>query len=293
MVVILQNTQLKLVVNPAVGGAVVRFDALTEQGNIALMRPGNDTETDPNRLAMYPLVPWSNRIAQSGFEWQGQSYSLDANVEGEPLPIHGDGWQQSWQVASQQEQALRLELYSQRQAPFHYRAEMEYRLMDNCLEVTLSVTHLGGQPTPYGLGLHPWFPRTDDTRVTAKAEGVWEVDKAQLPTQWRKLAPNDAWNFHTPQTLPQGLIDNLFTGWNGHAQLAWPKRGVTLELETEPAIARYLMFSPGAQADFFCFEPVSHEVNAHHFSSPIDHGLVVVGKGEKLTLTCRFIYRGT
>ncbi|MCE8032690.1 aldose 1-epimerase [Halomonas sp. MCCC 1A11057] len=292
MTITLDNGRLRLVVNPLVGGSVVRFDRLTEHGPEPLMRPGDDTERDPNRLALYPLVPWSNRIGGGGFTWQGRHYPLEANLPGEPLPIHGDGWQQAWQVEEQSDTLLKLGLRSSHQPPFDYRAELTYRLADDTLEVALAVTHLGEPPVPYGLGLHPWFPRSADVRLEATAEGVWEVDADQLPTGWRRLEATESWNFSRGKRLPSDRIDNLFTGWNGRAELSWPERGVTLEVRADTS--RYLVFSPGAQADFFCFEPVSHDVDAHRFTDSPSQGLtsegtglVTLGEGERCTMRCR------
>ncbi|MFQ3789409.1 aldose 1-epimerase [Halomonas sp. A29] len=285
MTMTLDNGELRLVVNPQVGGSVVRFDRLTECGPEPLMRPGSEDECDPNRLAMYPLVPWSNRIGGGGFAWRGRHYSLAANLPGEPLPIHGDGWQQAWQVEEQGDTWLRLGLRSREQPPFVYRAELTYRLEEAALEVTLAVTHLGESSAPYGLGLHPWFPRSAEVTVEAAAEGVWEVDAAQLPTEWRRLSPSEPWDFSRGAALPTGKIDNLFTGWNGRAVLRWPERGMALEVRADSS--RYLVFSPNAQADFFCFEPVSHEVDAHR-GDPQRQGLVELGTEESLSMRCRF-----
>lgn len=287
MTITLDNGMLRLVVNPAIGGAVVRFDALTEAGPVALMRPGTADEQDPNRLAMYPLVPWSNRISAGGFEWRGHHYALAANLAGEPLPIHGDGWQRPWRVEAHEGQELCLVLRSREQPPFDYRAELVYRLEAESLVVELAVTHLGEVPAPYGVGLHPWFPRSADVRLEAPAKGVWEVDAAQLPSEWRRLEAGEAWNFSASSILPEGKIDNLFTGWSGRALVRWPERGVALDIATAPTETRYLVYSPGAQADFFCFEPVSHAVDAHHLGAS-EHGLVELTAGQALRWHCRF-----
>ncbi|WP_404840932.1 hypothetical protein [Alkalilimnicola ehrlichii] len=135
--------------------------------------------------------------------------------------------------------------------------------------------------------MHPWFPRSADTCLEAPAAGVWEVDDAQLPTEWTPLGSDDPWNFAHSSRLPDGKIDNLFTGWNGRALLRWPRRGVALEVTAEPDISRYLVFSPGAQADFFCFEPVDHAVNAHNLG-PREHGLVELHNGERHARRYRF-----
>lgn len=288
MPITLDNGRLRLVVNPDIGGAVVRFDVLTAHGPEPLMRPGDDTERDPNRLAMYPLVPWSNRIAAGSFDWRGRHYALAANLAGEPLPIHGDGWQRPWQVEVRKADELHLSLRSMEQPPFDYRAELIYRLEGESLAVTLAVTHLGEVPAPYGLGLHPWFPRSAGVRLEAQAEGVWEVDARQLPREWRRLAVGEAWNFSHGGRLPEGKIDNLFTGWDGRALLRWPERGLALAVEAGPRAGRYLVYSPGADADFFCFEPIDHNVDAHHAVDPLAQGLVELAMGERHDCRCRF-----
>ncbi|CAM3357747.1 aldose 1-epimerase [Halomonas lysinitropha] len=288
MSVILRNAALRLEVLPELGGCVVRFDALTPHGAEPLFRPGHASGQDPNGMGLYPLVPWSNRISAGGFTWRGRHYPLPANLAGEPLPIHGDGWQTPWQVESRGEDVLHLCLRSSTQAPFDYRAELIYRLEREWLDVSLAVTHLGEQPAPYGLGLHPWFPRTADVRLEAPAEGVWDVNDRQLPTEWQRLDSGDPWNFSRSCALPSGLIDNLFTGWNGRARLHWPGRGVTLEVTATPGASRFLVFSPGEHADFFCFEPISHDVDAHHFDDPLAHGLVELRQGESLEFSSRF-----
>ena len=288
MTITLDNGKLRLVVNPAIGGSVVRFDALTPDTAVALMRPGLDDDTDPNKLAMYPLVPWSNRIANMGFNWRGQHYPLASNLSGESCPIHGDGWQKPWQVVYQTNDKLHLELYSSHQPPFDYRADLTYHLKDSVLEVVLSVTHLGDLPAPYGLGLHPWFPRTTDVHLHAPAEGVWEVNSEQLPTEWRPLTKVAPWNFTYAAELPADKIDNLFTGWSGKARLCWPERRLELEVTCELPNSRYLVFSPTLDADFFCFEPVSHDVDAHHLSNPQNHGLKELQYGQTLKQRCWF-----
>ncbi|RCV86191.1 aldose 1-epimerase [Billgrantia montanilacus] len=282
MAIRLDNGRLQLVVAPELGGCVVRFDALTAAGPLPLFRPGSEAGHDPNKMGLYPLLPWSNRISGGGFDWRGRHYSLAANLAGESLPIHGDGWQRPWQVEHQGQTELRLGLCSSWQPPFDYRAVLTYRLEEGSLTVELMLTHLGDIPAPYGLGLHPWFPRSANVRLEAPADGVWEVDVAQLPTRWHRLEAGDPWSYSTAASLPAGRIDNLFTGWNGQALLNWPERGIALDVTTLPNLSRYLLFSPGEDADFFCFEPVSHDVDAHHFPDPMAHGLVELQRGQSL-----------
>ncbi len=288
MTITLENTLLRLEVAPEIGGAVVRFEALRREGAVALFRPAAAEETDPNRMGLYPLLPWSNRISEGGFEWQGERYALAPNREDEALPIHGDAWQGEWAVAHQTATQVTLERESRHQPPFDYRARLIYRIDGATLTVELVVTHQGEQPAPYGMGVHPWLPRSAGVRIEAPSDGVWEVDDAQLPTRWRGIDDAPEWDFRRGGELPDGPIDNLFTGWNGHARLYWPSSDLTLYVDTDPACPRYLVYSPGRDADFFCFEPVSHDVDAHHGEAPLEQGLIELAKGQTLRGRYRF-----
>jgi aldose 1-epimerase len=49
------------------------------------------------------------------------------------------------------------------------------------------------------------------------------------------------------------------------------------------------LFSPGADAGFFCFEPVSHAVDAFHLAGgPQVHGLKILRPGDLFGIECRF-----
>lgn len=288
MTITLENTLLRLEVAPEIGGSVVRFEALRKEGPIDLFRPSSPEETDANRMALYPMVPWSNRISGGGFEWHGEHYPLAPNRDDQQFPIHGDGWQQAWTVRLQTATQLTLELESSHQPPFNYRASLIYRIDGAALTVELVITHQGEQPAPYGMGVHPWFSRTDDVRIDAPTDGTWEVDGEQLPTRWCAIEDKPEWDFRQDGLLPKEKIDNVFTGWNGHARLRWPSRDLTLYIDTDPACPRYLVYSPGAAADFFCFEPINHDVDAHHQDAPLEHGLVELNKGQTIRTRYRF-----
>src|SRR5262249_31749438 len=84
---------------PAVGGAIARFAF----GDVDLLRPVSDgarTTGSGRGYACYPLVPYSNRIANAQLDWAGRSYALARNFGDHPHSIHGVGWQRSWRIAT-------------------------------------------------------------------------------------------------------------------------------------------------------------------------------------------------
>ncbi|ONW86331.1 aldose epimerase, partial [Burkholderia cenocepacia] len=109
--VTLSNASLRLDVLPHLGGGIARFDWRGENGALVPVfrrceHP--ETATDPNELACYPLLPYSNRIGDGRFECDGRKVAVPRNRRDEPLPIHGDGWLAPWQVDDATDTSLQL-----------------------------------------------------------------------------------------------------------------------------------------------------------------------------------------
>lgn len=280
----LQDSLTRLTVAPEIGASLVNWVRLSD--GLPLLRPSDDealASANPRKLACYPLAPWSNRIGGGGFDCPDGWLALQANTSHEALPIHGSAWQQPWQVIHQSEQAATLELHSQ--VPFPYRARFEIALHEGQLSLDLYVTHHGEHPIWYGLGLHPYLPRTPATRLQASARSVWLCDDDKLSHEHITI-PAD-WNFNEQRALPQELVDNAFTNWNGQAYIVQPDHGYQLQCNTTDTNV-YLLFCPTEQ-NFFCFEPVSHPVNAHHL--PGRPGLVLLHRDQTTHLRYSLHYR--
>lgn len=63
-------------------------------------------------------------------------------------------------------------------------------------------------------------------------------------------------------------------------------------MDAGPPLSTYILYSPSAESRFFCFEPVSHAVDAHNLPpGPEAHGLVVLTPGATLATECGFRVR--
>lgn len=282
----LRHGSLRAVVLPAAGAGLARLDWAS--GAVPVLRPAPDGVADPlpGELACFPLVPWSNRLAPAGFEFEGRRITPAPTRAGEPCPIHGDGWRLPWQVESRDEASVVLSLYRRDGDPFAFTAHMEYALSANALRVTLKVTNNGSHALPFGLGLHPWLPHPEDARLRAAADGVWLSGADKLPAE--RVSPPPGWDFSgaAPQHLPRAGVDNAFTGWDGRAQIDWPARKLRLRIEAD--MGYYILYAPPGK-DFFCFEPVDHPINAHNLpGGPSANGLTILAPGQDLWRTVTF-----
>ena len=293
----------RLGLTPSMGGSVTAW--VVERTGLApfnLFRAWDGIDhDDPLHIAFasYPLVPWSNRISGGGFSGEGTFHAVAPNATGMPYPIHGDGWQQHWQYWQIDAGSLDMTLESNQfnSNPHHYCAKQTFELVDSGMDQSLTVTHLGEEPLPYGLGLHPWLPRNKHTKLQAHVDGVWLSYPDCLPKAHTTDFPS-AWDLNSGISTAGTLIDNCFTGWNGQARVTWSDHELELtlrhsiastEVSTYSIQPNYLLVYRPTRGDHFCLEPVSHPIDAFH--QPGQPGLQMLEKGESLSLAVSWRYQ--
>jgi aldose 1-epimerase len=291
-VIQLCNDRLSVCLLPSVGGGIARFDWRGGIGEVPLMRPWPEAperspgHDEPNRLACYPLLPWSNRIAHGGFFVGERRVALPLNRDDDAYPIHGSGWQRRWTVRRHDADAAHLELVEASADAYSYQAELHYRLDGDTLRVGLRVTNAGDLPLPFGLGLHPFFPLHGGATLLAPATAVWQNDGASpLPTHQASVPA--AWDFSSGRPLPPRDVNHAFSGWTGSAIIEWPRHALRLHVEAD--VDTYVLYTPEHE-DFFCFEPVDHPINAVHLpGGAVANGMTLLAAGERIER--RFAFR--
>lgn len=280
------------VIVPDLGAGLASYDFLVDGERKPLFRPCRDlVHAKPFDLANNLLVPWSGRISGGGFEFGGRFHSLVPNLAGEPLPIHGSGFASPWTVVKAVGAQAILTLWSNGPGPYRFEARVIYTLDAGALTMSLAVTSHAVDPLPYGLGLHPWFPRTPGTALRARATTVTLEDSRHLPAGPVPVASRKDWDFSEPHPLPGTWINNDFSPWDGRAEIIWRDRNLRILVDTDrdPRLTTFILYSPDSEADFFCFEPVTHPVDAHNRpGGPEANGLSVLAPGETLAVSCRF-----
>lgn len=292
-IVWMEHAGQRLGLVPTLGGSVAAWQVERQQGLFDLWRPWDGARPDRFTLASFPLVPWSNRISAGGFEHDGRFHPMHPNRVGEPYPIHGDGWLQAWSCAQPSPGTMVMNLESRRfdGNPYEYAAEQRFTLVDGGMDQVLSVTHLGQESLPYGLGQHPYFLRTPATRIHAPVKGLWQSGSDPLPTGHTTRFP-PTWDLNdAPAHGP--MIDNGYTGWDGTARIAWPEHGMELTLRVPEVVEAggdgYCLIYRPPEGEFFCFEPITHPIDAFHLEGR--PGLRVLRHGERMSLRAQWRFR--
>ncbi len=264
---------------PEAGGSVARF-AVNGVGD--LMRPASDAALASGTgkdTSCYPLVPFSNRIANGRLAFGDEVISLEANWPGVRHPMHGEGWAAPWQVV--RHERTRAELVHLFEGgtgrtgwPFRYRARQTFALDENSLTIGFSIENLEARAVPAGLGLHPFFMRDADTELACRLAGVWRANSEVLPVQRVPLPPE--WDFSRSRPVNGMGLDHCFDGWDGQAVITWPNRGLRLTLTATEAFRHLVIYVPDGQR-YFCVEPVSH-ANGAVGQSPLAAGATLAGE---------------
>ncbi|MCR9120816.1 MAG: aldose 1-epimerase [Phyllobacteriaceae bacterium] len=279
----IEDGRAKVAIRPDMGAGLARFDALTAGGPKPVLRPMEGTGGHPFDLACNLMIPFANRISGGGFAFGGRFHPVAPNLPDQDLlPLHGDALLRRWQVDDQAANAVTLHLADGAIGPWRYDARIDWRLMAGTLHGELTVTNIG-QPLPLGGGFHPWLPRLDHTELRFSASHVWLSDDANLPIERIAMASVPDWNFARSRPLPQTPIDNCFAGWDGKALVAQPDLGIDIAIAASQELDHAMVFAPSADAGFFCFEPVSHAVDA--INAPGHPGMAVLASGHAMTVS--------
>ena len=244
---------------PSAGGAISRF-CVDGIDLLRRMASSDIASGRGNNAAAYPLVPFSNRIANGRLDFEGETFSLKPNWPGVAHPMHGDGWSHGWDVLQADAQSAEIAYLHEPAGaeggwPFRYRARQNYRLEPDRLIVTLAIDNLEDRVVPAGLGLHPFFLREEDSELACGTEAVWQTDAEVLPVK-RVPVPVE-WDFSKPRRVNEVVLDNCFDGWTGKATVLWPSRRLRLDLEASEPFRHVVIYVPPGQP-YFCVEPVSH-----------------------------------
>ncbi|MDE3009499.1 MAG: aldose 1-epimerase [Pseudomonadota bacterium] len=273
----------RLLVDPALGGSVLRWDWRMPDGHWEpLFRPASAGASAPTELACFPLAPWANRVSAGGFDVAGRHHALGLNWPGDACPLHGDAWLQAWSLQSAAVDTLTMVLDSARpqHSPYRFQASQRFDLLADGLVITLQLRAQDALPLPYGIGLHPYFHDVDDAVLQAACDGVWLPEAGRLAARHVQPVPAP-WSFAHPRATRELLVDHCFSGWDGKAVIAWPRRGLTLRMTASPA-SGWMQLCRQAGWEWLCLEPVSHPVDAFHL--PGMPGLAVLAPGETLSL---------
>jgi aldose 1-epimerase len=288
-VLILSSADLELQLSPSIGGAISRLAYLGSDGAVPILRKSRTPLENVLEAGSFPLVPYVNRIRGGSFAFRGQEIRLSANMAGDPSPLHGQGWHADWRVEQSDSSSAVLSFaHEAGEWPWKYEAKQEFRVGESVVDVGLTCRNTSDRPMPCGLGQHPYFPCTAQTRIETGVSFAWTVDEQVLPVA--RVPATGRYDL-TDRLICGQDLDNGFEGWSGRVLMSdpnWP-----FELELSSLKARYFQIYSPASGGFFVAESVTHAnaaLNAPEADWP-QLGLRILEPGEEMRLDMRIEVR--
>ncbi len=204
------------------------------------------------------MAPFTNRIRGGRFSFRGRDVTFTMNRPSAHMACHGLARERSWTLAHQDARTAVLRcIIEEPDYPWRFLIVQHISLTDNGFSIDLSIENRGEEPLPFGIGLHPWFPRDSDTEIALTVEGTYALDGLGLPVACLQPLPIglSATAIH-PSAI--GQFDRLLAGWAPRsASIIWPSRGMGACISAEGHFRHAHLFVP-RDRPVFCLEPVSH-----------------------------------
>ncbi|MDF7674447.1 aldose 1-epimerase [Acetobacteraceae bacterium ESL0709] len=289
---VLEKGKARLEILPHIGGAIGSWSFDQKE----IFHPRSDSSlTAQGRVAVaaYPLVPYSNRINQGRFSFGDEDYQLSPNREGSPHPIHGNGWENPWNVVHRTDTHAILVFdfrpdhteKADSHWPFAYRAVLSYVLYEKVLEVQMVLESRDEKTQPVGLGFHPFLHCGQTSELSFSSKAVWLNGEDGLPRG--KVPSAGEWSFTNPVSFYDRSLDNVFTEFGGEALLKRGEGFPDVKISADSVFTHLVVFSP-EKSDFVAIEPVTMMTDAFNHPEVADRGVQVLKAGQRIGGTIRF-----
>ncbi len=259
----LENDDMRVAVRADLGGGLAALEVNFDGQWIPVLR-GNRNATWFNDLACYVLAPWSNRIRDAEFSWEGNDVALRSDWK-DGTAIHGDVKEARFEILDRSPQSVRMRVIrdgsKEQNWPWKYECTVRYQLDEMTLSLNVEVKNCDTRAMPSGIGLHPFFV----TRLNNAAAAV-SVPVAMRYTCEGMMPVGETLDDELCQSLREGWkvkggLDDVFSLHDSEfeASIAWPSV-LRLKLTSRGGCGHAVMYSgeSGVEPAFFCLEPVTH-----------------------------------
>ncbi len=288
----LENKNLRLVVDPQQGAGILSFSMLVDGAWLPIM-PDTQQPDGDLACASFLMVPYSNRIENGAFSFQGKNHQLQRTAD---HAIHGDVRKRPWHIAEHSAQQLCCTFLSHEHQdidwPWAFEVQASYTLSEHSLHMHLQLHNRSDAPMPAGCGWHPYFSRHlqypgEPVLLQYQVQGAYpDAHGNRMPSgPVQKLTEKQ--NFLAAKELmPQNFLDTCFYGFHG-GHIAWPESGITLRMVASESCTHLVVYNPAGKP-YFAIEPVTNANDGLNLLARGDEtsGIAVLKSGEVLEADC-------
>ena len=224
------------------------------------------------------LYPTPNRVRNSTFNYNGDTFKFDSNENGNFL--HGLILAQEFEYGKPEVVEAGVKFTSwihvnsstafYKKFPIEHNLRVEFLLEKDGIRISYTVQNTDDKPLPYGFALHPYFNifgERKETLLWIPAEARMEAE-ALLPTGTLLPMQHNAYNIFKPTSLDKLELDDVFYGMvperpSGYKSL---HEHVKVSLQASEEFTHAVVFTPSNEP-FFCIENQTCSADAHNLHS--------------------------
>ncbi|MHA7814078.1 MAG: aldose epimerase family protein [Phycisphaerales bacterium] len=299
--IILELETIRLTISPSVGASIVSLERCDPRGRWAhVLREMPANAGDASDAASFLMLPWTNRVKDARYRFDGQDHTLIAN-HSDGTAIHGVARDHAWSLTDRSPITARM-IYEHRadeSCPFSFGGVARYEIAPDRVEMDLSVTNLSEHAIPAGLGHHPYFHRhlhsdADDLRISMDVSGRYACEGC-IPSG--EISDDKACELlRSGGPIGNPGLDDVFAGFGGRAVLEWGASGVRMTMSCSEQLGHVVVYTPreqdGSPNEFVCIEPVTMVNDGFnlHDHGQAHTGVRVLAPGETLRTRTSLVF---
>ena len=262
-----------------------------------LVQPAEWGTTPSLRYGFPVLFPTPNRVRDSKFTFDGQTYTFPANER--THFIHGLVHKLPWKAgaASADEKSASMETYLDWDSsqpdfklfPIKHRLSLRFTLDSHGVKLAFTVDNQDTKRLPFGFAFHPWFQilgSRAETYLQVPAQKHMEAE-GLLPTGNLADLAGTPFDLRKPVSLEMLKLDDVFWGLTPKDIPSYEARdkGMKVSLGGSPEFTHMVVYTPPGRP-FFCMENQTCSTDAHNLYAKgleKEAHLLIAEKGKKVS----------
>jgi aldose 1-epimerase len=220
------------------------------------------------------LAPWPNRLADGGFDHNGQRYRV-GTLDADNNANHGLLYNQKLQLASHSEDSLSLEAgLADAGYPWKVKLGIDYSLSEWELQVRATAFNESDETAPFAIGFHPYFLTGESFLLEGNFTHRVTTDSRMLPKGIEEVS---GFNYSG------GELDSCFFG-SDQIRLTTPH--ATIEVTLQENLSHFMFYRPRSEVgNLLAIEPMSCGADA--FNRELSANLLAPGEEKSYRFSVR------
>ncbi|MDR3116942.1 MAG: hypothetical protein LBT91_03855 [Bifidobacteriaceae bacterium] len=180
--------------------------------NLDIVTP-YEADTIPEFFQGQVLFPWANRLQDGQYDFEGNKIQTGINEIDKNNQLHSLSPFYSFRLINKKNDLIELGLHlpPQKGYPFNVEVKIEYKFINDKLNITSQIKNLGLSNAPFMMGWHPWFSvRGNMDNAFLEFEAQYYIKTNERLISQAEISVPEKFNFSQKKSLKNIALDDAF-----------------------------------------------------------------------------------